>query len=110
SGGTMQYIVPDDPTQLEMKLREVVEETVKMGFDSCSITLTPAANPPEKLLMVVEEAAGMRQQVPHDAGNNAGWTISNDGTQVEITGGLCDDAMAGRFSKITFEYGCPDVP
>jgi len=109
SGGTMQYIIPDDPTQLEMKLREVVEETIKMGFDSCAITLTPAANPPEKLLMIVEEG-GMLQNVPHDAGPDTGWTISGDGTQVEITGALCDDAMGGRFSAITFEYGCPDVP
>ena len=29
---------------------------------------------------------------------------------VQIQGGLCDDAMAGRFNSITFEYGCPDVP
>jgi len=110
AGGTMQYIVPDDPTQLEMKLREAVQETVKQGFNSCSITLTPAAIPPEKLLMIVEETSGMRQNVPHEAGPNAGWTISDDGTQVEITGGLCDDAMGGRFSSITFEYGCPDQP
>ena len=110
SGGTMQYIVPDDPAQLEMKLREVVQETVSMGFNSCSITLTPAAVPPEKLLMIVEETAGMRQNVPHEAGPSSGWTVSGDGVQVEITGGLCDDAMNGRFSSITFEYGCPDIP
>jgi hypothetical protein len=111
SGGTMQYIVPDDPAQLEMKLREVVQETVKSGFNSCAITLTPAANPPEKLLMIVEETSGMRQNVPHEAGaDGAGWTVSDDGVQVEITGPLCDDAMGGRFSSITFEYGCPDVP
>jgi len=109
SGGTMQYIVPDDPAQLQMKLAEVVQETVKMGFDSCSVTLTPAANPPEKLMMIVDEN-GTRQNVPHDAGTNASWTISDDGTQVEITGGLCDDAKGGRFDAITFEYGCPDVP
>jgi hypothetical protein len=110
SGGTMQYIVPDDPTQLEMKLREVVEETIKSGFNSCSISLNPAANPPEKLLMLVEEG-GMLQNVPHEAGaDGAGWTINDDGTHVEITGALCDDAMGGRFTAITFEYGCPDVP
>jgi hypothetical protein len=30
--------------------------------------------------------------------------------QVEIMGQLCDDAMGGRFSEITFEYGCKDLP
>jgi hypothetical protein len=27
-----------------------------------------------------------------------------------LTGRLCDDALAGRFEKVTFEYGCVDVP
>ena len=109
SGGTMQYILPDDPMQLEIKLREVVQETIKTGFEACSMNLTPAANPPEELLMLVEEN-GLRQQVPHDAGGGSGWTISDDGIHVEIFGRLCEDAMAGRFSSITFEYGCPDTP
>jgi hypothetical protein len=108
-GGTDQYITPADPATLEMKLREIATETVKSGFNSCSIGLNPAAEVPEKLLMIVEEN-GMRLNVPHDAGAGAGWTISADGAQVEITGALCDDAMSGRFNTITFEFGCPDVP
>jgi hypothetical protein len=109
SGGTMQYILPDDPTQLEMKLREVVQETVRTGFNSCSINLTPAADLPDELLMLVEEN-GLTQQVPHDAGGSSGWTISPDGAHVEIVGKLCEDAMGGRFTAITFEYACPSVP
>jgi hypothetical protein len=108
-GGTMQYIVPDDPAQLEQKLREVVSETVKTGFDSCMISLKPAADPVDKLLMIVEEG-GKRQRVEHMLGPNAGWTISADGVNVELTGTLCDDAKSGRFASITFEYGCKDVP
>jgi hypothetical protein len=110
AGMTGQYITPADPATLEMKLREIATETVMSGFDSCSIGLNPAAEAPDKLMMIVEEN-GMRLNVPHEAGaNGAGWTISPDGTQVEITGPLCDDAMGGRFSSITFEFGCPDVP
>jgi hypothetical protein len=103
SGGTMQYILPDDPKALEDKLREVVQETVEMGFDSCSIQLTPAADVPDELLMIVEEPGIGVQQVAR----SSGWSLSADGANVEITGALCDDAMAGRFSSITFEYACP---
>jgi hypothetical protein len=116
SGGTMQYILPDDPKALEDKLREVVGETIKARFDSCSITLTPAADPIEKLkLIVVETENGQKSQVPRMLTTTAGWTISADGSQVEITGELCEDAKAGRFSSLTFEYGCkdkdvPDLP
>jgi len=109
SGGTMQYILPDDPAALEQKLREVVSETVKMGFDSCSINLTPAADPADKLLMVVEEN-GTRSRVDRMLSAEAGWSITADGTHVEITGRLCDDAKAGRFESITFEYGCKELP
>jgi hypothetical protein len=109
SGGTMQYIVPDDPAMLEQKLREVVSETIKSGFNSCSITLKPAADPVDKLLMVVEEN-GMRSKVDRMLAPDAGWSISPDGKKVEITGRLCEDAKAGRFEAITFEYGCKDLP
>jgi hypothetical protein len=41
---------------------------------------------------------------------DAGWEISADGSHVEITGALCEDAKAGRFESITFEYGCKELP
>ena len=109
TGGTMTYITPTDSATLEMKLREIATETVKQGFETCSFELDPPAEVPDKLLMIAEEA-GMRLNVPHMAGPEAGWTISADGKTVEITGALCDDATGGRFSSITFEFGCPDVP
>lgn len=106
-GGTMQYILPDDPKMLEDRLRTLVQETMKTSFDSCSIHLTPAADPADKLLMVVVEAKdNSKHQVPHTLTPSAGWTITPDGTQVEITGDLCSDAKNGRFTSITFQYPC----
>jgi hypothetical protein len=112
SGGTMQYILPENTMDLEMKLRSAVEETVKKGLDSCSITLNPAPGAPEKLHLVVYETANptQGQEVDRHLSDDAGWTLSDDATSVELTGRLCDDAIAGRFDKVTFEYGCVDVP
>jgi hypothetical protein len=110
-GGTLHYLLPDDPKTLEDKLKEVVAETVKTSFASCSIKLTPAADPIDKLRMIVVEAKdGKKSRVDHELSTEAGWTISSDGTRVELTGQLCADAKGGRFSSITFEYGCKDVP
>ena len=106
AGGTNQYITPQDPGALETALRMIVSETVKMGFDSCDISLNPAVTEREKLLMIASEPGIGRQNVPKDFG----WTLNPDGTQVTLSGPLCDDAKRGRFSEITFEYGCPDVP
>ena len=108
-GGTTEYILPDDPKQLEDRLRTLISETSKTVFDSCSIKLTPAANPADQLLMVVREASDdTLHQVPHMLSPTAGWTISTDGVQVEIVGDLCADAMIGRFTSIQFQYPCKE--
>jgi hypothetical protein len=108
SGGTMEYIVPDDPADLEATLREIVMEQVNTGFNSCTMTLNPVPDVPDELLMIVDEPGVGVQQVPRDRG----WSLDvTSGTaSVEITGALCDAAMGGRFNSIKFEYACPNVP
>jgi hypothetical protein len=112
SGGTTSYILPENTADLEMKLRSAVEETVKRGLNSCSIKLDPAPAAPEKLHLVVFEAADPTKgfDVERNLSSDAGWTLSADSTTVELTGRLCEDALAGRFDKVTFQYGCVDVP
>jgi hypothetical protein len=75
--------------------------------------MMPPTSAPDKLQLVVEEPSmpGMLEDVPHDLGGTAGgWTISADGSHVDITGSLCDSAKGGKFSKLTFEFGCKDIP
>jgi hypothetical protein len=113
AGGTMQFLTPADPMTLQTKLAEVVSQTISSGFDTCSIDVTPPTTSPDKLQLVVEEAAmqGMLENVPHDLGGTAGgWTITPDGAHVELTGGLCNSAKSGTFTKLTFQFGCKDIP
>ena len=109
AGGTMTYITPDNPMELEMRLNEVVLSTVKSGFDSCTIALDPAAARPEELDLIVIEPGVGEQAVPHDVGMG-GWTVSPDGVTVELQGLLCEDAKSGRFTSLRFEYGCVERP
>jgi hypothetical protein len=108
AGGTMNYIDPSDPAALEMKLREIVQETVKTGFNSCSMKLTPVPAVPDELLMIVNEPGVGVQQVPRDRGWSL--TVGTDDASIEITGALCDAAMGGRFESIKFQYACPESP
>jgi hypothetical protein len=108
SGGTMQYIVPTNASELETKLREIVQEQVSTGFNSCSMNLNPVPDLPDELLMIVDEPGVGVQQVPRDRG--WGLTVSNGAATIDISGGLCDAAMGGRFSSITFKYACPESP
>lgn len=110
AGGTMSYITPDDPAVLAAKLNEIVQSTVKRGFDSCTLTLNPAAEVADKLQIVVDEPGVGEQYIPRDLGNGAGWSITADGSTVELLGAVCDDAKAGRFAKVKFEYGCLEPP
>ena len=107
AGGTDQFITPADPAALQAKLQSIVSETVAMGFDNCNITLNPAAVVPDELLMIVEEpGVTEKRQVPR----SYGWQLNPASDQVAITGQLCDEAMTGRFTSITFEYACPEAP
>jgi hypothetical protein len=112
NGGTMQYLTPDDPTMLADKLKEVIQQQISMGFDSCAIDLMPVASAPDKLQLVVEQASmpGMPMEVPHDLGGTGGWTVTPDGAHVELSGDICDAAKSGKFSKISFKFGCKDIP
>jgi hypothetical protein len=108
AGGTGQYIVPTDAMTLQQNLSAIVEETVKTGFNSCSMSLSPVPDVPDELLLIVDEPGAGVQQVPRDRG----WSLSVDSgaARVEISGGLCDAAMGGRFSSIKFQYACPGSP
>ena len=103
------YLTPTNSMELATKMAEIISSTV--GFNSCTITLNPKADQVEKLQMVVEEPAVMgQQQVPRDLGNGAGWSITPDGLTVELLGQVCEDAKSGRFTALTFQYGCIELP
>jgi hypothetical protein len=113
AGGTNQYIDAADTMTLQTNLMTIVESTVKSGFDSCSIDLTPAADPADKLQLVLTESVmgvPTDEAAPHDLGNGGGWTITPDGSHAELTGSLCSDAMGGRFESLKFTYGCKMLP
>jgi hypothetical protein len=109
TGGTGAYIQPDNPKALEDKLREIATETLRSGFDSCEINITPPAEAPEKLHLIATEN-GMPQDVKKDLADDYKWNVTDDGSKVTLEGRLCDDATGGRFEAIRFEFGCVDVP
>lgn len=109
TGGTGTYITPTDALTLEQQLRMIATETVRVGFNSCEITIDPPAEAPEKLHLVVTEG-GVDQDVAPDIDPNGGWSISADGSLVTLEGWLCDDAKSARFEELRFEFGCVDLP
>jgi hypothetical protein len=109
AGGTMTYIDPSDPMELETRLESVISSTVKKGFMSCTFGLDPKAEAPDKLHLIVTEN-GVDMDVARDLSKDATWTINADGSQVELMGQLCDFAKDGTFEMVRFQYGCVTTP
>ncbi|HEX7480539.1 MAG TPA: hypothetical protein VF331_22255 [Polyangiales bacterium] len=111
SNSTESYIVPTDTAALQAKINSIVSQTVSVGFDSCTVHLKPAASVPEKLHLVVT-SNGQQQDVPHTflGQTSPAWTISKDGTTVEILGDLCSNVKKGNYSAISFVFGCVTLP
>lgn len=109
AGGSGQFIDPRDPKVLEDNLRQILLETVRTGIDSCTITLNPPAEAPEKLHLVVRNA-GEDQDVARQLSDTAGWNVTADGAIVTLEGDLCDAAKGGQYERLRFEFGCVDLP
>jgi len=109
AGGTDNYIDPMNPQELEQRLRAVISSTVRAGFDSCTFRLSPKAEVPEKLHLIVK-MNGKESDVPRALSQDASWTVNAAGDQVELQGGLCDLAKNGSFEGLRFVFGCVDVP
>lgn len=106
AGGTT-LIQPSGSNSLGQALTAALSHSLVRGVKSCSITIDPPAQRPDEVQLVVEEhATGEREAAAHDLGKGSGWTITNDGGRVTLTGALCEDAKRGRFDSIELAYGC----
>lgn len=108
AGGTNNYLLPTDATQLQQQLASIAKQTVTTALDNCTLTLNPPpADPTQVHLVVTLAQSGKTYQVPQGPGQ---WTLSKDGKTVTLTGATCDAAKAGDYSKIELLYGCVSAP
>jgi hypothetical protein len=111
NGGTTDFISPADSATLTNELSQIAANAITTGIDDCVITLEPPPEDPDQTFLVVAEAStGQRFDVPRDDGAGNGWTLNADATQATLTGAVCDEARQGRFSTVTFEFGCVELP
>jgi hypothetical protein len=108
AGGTGQYLETTQTTELEQAVRDITSTVVRRTLDSCTIRFTQLPEDPNRVVLVVTEAAtGQRFQVTP---GTDGWSLSADAATAELTGATCSDALSGRFSNVAFEFGCVDIP
>jgi hypothetical protein len=108
AGGTMSYYSPSDPTDLQTQLATIASNTV----DQCTITLNPPPADPNKVYLIVTDPQhpnGVEIPESPDGGGD-GWILSADGTTATLLGATCTNAKNGKYTSITFVYGCPMLP
>lgn len=111
TGGTGAYLETNDPATLQAEISTIVTETIKTGLSSCDIELVQTEDADlEKLHLVVEENGQLMDVPPQLGGGGGGWSINADGSLATLTGQLCEDAKAGRFDTVRFDFGCVDLP
>ncbi len=109
TGGTGNYLEPNDPAALQTELGSIVTETIKSGLKSCEINLEQEEDADvEKLHLVVTEE-GVEKDVPKQL-SGGGWSVNADGTVATLDGTLCEDAKNGRFESVRFDFGCVELP
>ena len=107
AGGTQNYYLPTDGAQLQQQISQITSTIVKRSFNGCEITLEEAPPDPAKVVLVVTDQNGQKFSV--NVGPE-GWELSADAKKGTLKGATCTDALAGRFTSVTFEFGCPPPP
>ena len=112
AGGTMQYIDAADPMVLQQTLTDIVLENVSGGLASCDIALGQAAAAPDKLRLIVtlkDKTEAVMDRTDSRTGDVL-WSLSPDNMTVTLYGNLCDQAKAGTYPNLRFDFGCATIP
>jgi hypothetical protein len=107
AGGTQNFYLPTDGAQLQQQISQITSTIVKRSFNGCEITLEEAPPDPSKVVLVVTNQQGQKFSV--NVGPD-GWELSSNAKKGTLKGATCADALAGRFTSVTFEFGCPPPP
>ncbi len=108
------FLSPANPTDLQTVLANIASTTVSTRtvttLRNCQFTLDPqdGANPTDVHLIVTSATDGQRYEIPQQSTN--GWTLSADHRTGSLQGKVCEDAINGKFTDLTFQYGCVVAP
>jgi hypothetical protein len=102
AGGSEYARTPANVTELSTELLDIVGSTI----DKCFLTFDPPPPNADEVHLLVSGKAGEK---PIEIPEGAGWTLSDDGTSVELTGELCEAAKDGKYKELEWIFGCPDT-
>jgi hypothetical protein len=108
AGGTTDYVLPSDAAQLQTLFSGITSKIAKRTLNGCDIAFNQKPADLSKVFLVVTDAK-TGQPFSVNQGPD-GWALAPDGSKATLEGATCNDALAGRFSNVAFEFGCVDAP
>jgi hypothetical protein len=108
AGGTNQVFLPSDGAQLQQHLSQIASTIVKRSLNSCAIKFNQTPPDLSKVVLVVTDASSGSKFVVNQGPD--GWALSPDGSEATLQGATCSEATNGRFTTVSFAFGCVDAP
>jgi hypothetical protein len=106
AGGQTAVLTPTNAAALQSEL-----QSIALGsLSSCMLTLDPPVTTPQDAHVIVG-VHGVEEEMPRtDANGAALWTLSADGKQLSLLGGLCSAAQRGDYDSLNVRVGCVHFP
>lgn len=109
AGGTgSDFFTPGDAAGLQAELQKIMGTVVVQSLNDCGIVFNETPDNLSDVALVVTDA-DTDQRFKVEQGSE-GWQLRADGSGADLLGTTCDEALSGRFSNISFEFGCEDIP
>jgi hypothetical protein len=108
AGGTDRFLTPTDADAVRQEIQNITGTVVRQTLNDCSIVFNELPDDVQQIALVVTDSqTGSQYRVEQ---GSDGWELAADGTRGELKGLTCTEALEGRFSTISFEFGCTTVP
>jgi hypothetical protein len=108
AGGTGRFLTPADADAVRQEIQNITGTVVRQTLNDCGIVFNDVPEDVQQIALVVtDKESGAQYRVEQGPD---GWLLSPDGTRADLQGLTCTEALQGRFSTISFEFGCTSVP
>ena len=108
AGGTTDYVLPSDATELQQVFSSITSKITVHSLNDCKLDFAAKPTDPTKVfLTVTDQSTGKKYSINQGPD---GWQLASDGASATLEGQTCTDAKSGRFTNVSFEFGCVDAP
>jgi hypothetical protein len=106
AGGQSTPLVPANEDALQSEL-----QSIALGsLSSCTLAIDPVVSAPAQAHLLAGVQGSERELPRMAADGSALWSISADGSELQLLGPTCDAAQHGDYDSLRIVVGCVNAP